>query len=32
MTQKGVCPCGYMNSFEKFEQNQLPTKEQFYTN
>ena len=31
MKQKGVYPYDYMNSFEKFKQTELPTKEQFYS-
>ena len=31
MKQKGIYPYDYMDSFEKFEQTKLPTKEQFYS-
>ena len=31
MTRKGVYPYDYMDSFEKFNQNELPTKEAFYS-
>ena len=31
MSQKGVYPYDYMNSFEKFNQKELPTKELFYS-
>ena len=31
MSQKGVYPYDYMDSFEKFNQMELPTKEQFYS-
>ena len=31
MSQKGVYPYDYMDSFEKFNQTELPTKEQFYS-
>lgn len=31
MSQKGVYPYDYMDSFEKFNQTTLPTKEQFYS-
>ena len=31
MSNKGVYPYDYMNSFEKFNQTKLPTKEQFYS-
>ena len=30
MSQKGVYPYGHMDSFEKFYQTELPTKDQFY--
>ena len=30
MSQKGVYPYNHMDSFEKFDQTELPTKEQFY--
>ena len=32
MSQKGVYPYDYMDCFEKFDQMELPTKEQFYSN
>ena len=31
MSQKGVYPYYFMDSFEKFNQTELPTKEQFYS-
>ena len=31
MSQKGVYPYYFMDSFEKFDQTELPTKEQFYS-
>ena len=31
MTRKGVYPYDYMDSFEKFDQKKLPTKDQFYS-
>ena len=31
MTRKGVYPYDYMNSFEKFNKTELPTKEEFYS-
>ena len=31
MSQKGVYPYDYMDSFEKFDQTELPTKEMFYS-
>ena len=31
MSQKGVYPYDFMDSFEKFDQRELPTKEQFYS-
>ena len=31
MSQKGVCPYDYTDSFEKFDQMELPSKEQFYS-
>ena len=31
MSQKGVYPSDYMDCFEKFNQTELPTKEQFYS-
>ena len=31
MTQKGVYPYDFMDSFEKFNQTELPTKDQFYS-
>ena len=31
MSQKGVYPYDYMDCFEKFNQSELPTKEQFYS-
>ena len=31
MSQKGVYPYDYMDSFEKFDQKELPTKEDFYS-
>ena len=31
MSQKGVYPYDFMDSFEKFNQTELPTKEQFYS-
>ena len=31
MSQKGVYPYDYMDSFEKFDQTELPTKELFYS-
>ena len=31
MSKKGVYPYDYMDSFEKFNQKELPTKEQFYS-
>ena len=31
MSQKGVYPHDYMDSFEKFNENELPTKDQFYS-
>ena len=30
MSQKGVYPYDFMDSFEKFDQMELPTKDQFY--
>ena len=31
MSQKGVYPYDFMDSFEKFDQTELPTREQFYS-
>ena len=31
MSQKGVCPYDFMDSFDKFNPTELPTKEQFYS-
>ena len=31
MSQKGVYPYDHMDSFEKFDQTELPTKQQFYS-
>ena len=31
MSQKGVYPYDFMDSFEKFNQMELPTKDQFYS-
>ena len=31
MSQKGVYPYDFMNSFEKFNQTELPNKDQFYS-
>ena len=31
LTEKGVYPYDYMNTFEKFNEEQLPSKEQFYS-
>ena len=31
LTEKGVYPYDYMNSFDKFNDEQLPSKEQFYS-
>ena len=31
MSQKGVYPYDFMDSFEKFDQTELPTKDQFYS-
>ena len=31
MSQKGVYPYNFMDSFEKFDQTELPTREQFYS-
>ena len=31
MSQKGVYPYNFMDSFEKFNQMKLPTKDQFYS-
>ena len=31
MTQKGVYPYDYMDSFEKFDETQLPNKEDFFS-
>ena len=31
MSQKGFYPYDFMDSFEKFDQTELPTKEQFYS-
>ena len=31
MSKKGVYPSDYMDSFEKFNQTELPTKDQFYS-
>ena len=31
LTQKGIYPYDYMNSFEKFSERQLPSKEDFYS-
>ena len=31
MTRKGVYPYDYMDSFEKFNKTELPTKEEFYS-
>ena len=31
MKQKGVYPCDFMDSFEKFNKNELPTKRDFYS-
>ena len=31
MSQNGVCPYDYMDSFEKFNENELPTKDQFHS-
>ena len=31
MTKKGVYPYDYMDSFDKFNDTQLPSKEQFYS-
>ena len=30
LTEKGVYPYDYMNTFDKFNEEQLPSKEQFY--
>ena len=31
LSKKGVCPCDFMDSFEKFNNRELPTKDQFYS-
>ena len=31
LTEKGVYPYDYMNTFDKFNEEQLPSKEQFYS-
>ena len=31
MARKGVYPYDYMDSFEKFNKTELPTKEEFYS-
>ena len=31
MSQKGVYPYDFMDSFEKFDQTELPAKKQFYS-
>ena len=31
MSQKGVYPYDFMDSFQKFNQTELPTKDQFYS-
>ena len=31
MSKKGVYPYNFMDSFEKFDQTELPTKDQFYS-
>ena len=31
LTDKGVCPYDYMNSFDKFDDEQLPSKDDFYS-
>ena len=31
MSQKGIYPYDFMDSFEKFNQTELPTKDQFYS-
>ena len=31
LTEKGVYPYDYMNTFDKFDEEQLPSKEQFYS-
>ena len=31
MSKKGIYPYDFMNSFEKFDQTELPTKDQFYS-
>ena len=31
MSQKGVYPYDFMDSFEKFNQTELPNKDQFYS-
>ena len=31
MTQKGIYPYDYMDSFEKFNEKQLPSKEEFFS-
>ena len=31
MTRKGIYPYDYMDSFEKFNKTELPTKEEFYS-
>ena len=31
MSQKGVYPYDHMDSFKKFDQTELPTKDQFYS-
>ena len=31
LTDKGICPYDCMNSFDKFDEEQLPSKEHFYS-